>query len=62
MNNWMYEWGKNCSTLGLGLAKAERILESWGKQYCIDDEEQFWEGYYSGPREDGMIMPVPSAV
>jgi hypothetical protein len=59
--NYMFEWGKNCVTLGYDTQKAANCLCSFG-EFCADDSDQFWSGYYDGPRDSGNLFSVPPQV
>jgi hypothetical protein len=60
-NNWMYEWGLNCKTMGLDKEAASNAKRFWG-DFSVDDNEQFWSGYSEEARADGVLVPIPSQV
>lgn len=60
VNNVPYEWGRNCATLEYDENRTRKILEDYNGFSNKEDEDQFWEGYNDGPREDHTVISLPS--
>ncbi|QIG71181.1 hypothetical protein EVB32_074 [Rhizobium phage RHph_TM39] len=65
VNNWMYEWGRNCATMLYSKETTQKVLEGWQTethQFSADDVDQYWVGFNEGPRETQEILVIPPHV